>query len=649
MIKYRQYLVFISLIFASIAPLTANGDTQLVPLGSDWKYLDDGSDQGTVWTAVDFDDSSWPSGPFQLGYGDNDEATVVGYGPDEENKYPTTYFRHSFSVTDPSALTCLGMRLLMDDGLAVYLNGVEVHRANMPLGDWNYLSFANSSVWGEEEDFFYSAYLPADMLNSGVNVLAVELHQISGASVDLSFDFELIGYAELNHPMVKAPHVIYEDDPTSMKIVWELACEVSSTLEWGEDSSYGKGSFEAIGSEGNNLHAHSISGLEPDKLYHYRVIANEDTLASTFRTAPTADATSLKFLAYGDARSHPDRHDTVASAMLETMQEDPAYQSMVLFAGDFVTFGDRMEDWRFEFFDPARDGIRGLLASAPYQACMGNHEYSGGLFSEFFPYPFVERRYWSFDYGPAHFAVVDQYTSYSTGSAQLNWLENDLASTDKPWKFVLLHEPAWSAGGHENNEHVQNRIGPLLEAYDVDILFAGHNHYYARAEVEGVTHITTGGAGAPLKDPNPLYPYVITATKAYHYCKVDIQGDQLYFEAVTPEGEVIDQFELPSPTAVDEPAIGASGAVLHAAYPNPFNPETRLSFTMPSTGFAKLNVYDVSGGKLRTLSEGMFDAGVHEVTWDGRDDAGRDLPSGVYLYSLLSESGSQSRRVVMVK
>ena len=78
-------------------------------------------------------------------------------------------------------------------------------------------------------------------------------------------------------------------------------------------------------------------------------------------------------------------------------------------------------------------------------------------------------------------------------------MRTDLAASAKPWKFIVLHEPGWSAGGgHGNNTTVQNDIQPLAVQYGVAIVFGGHNHYYARANVSGVTHLTMGGGGAPL-------------------------------------------------------------------------------------------------------------------------------------------------------
>ena len=87
------------------APAEPQGEQILVPAGSPWRYLDNGSDQGVTWCAKAFDDSAWKVGTAQLGYGDGDEATQVSYGPDPYAKYVTTYFRYKFNVTDPSSLS----------------------------------------------------------------------------------------------------------------------------------------------------------------------------------------------------------------------------------------------------------------------------------------------------------------------------------------------------------------------------------------------------------------------------------------------------------------------------------------------------------------------------------------------------------------
>ena len=129
-------LAILSIFFA---PAARAADTTLVPTGAVWKYLDNGSDQGTAWRASGFNDSTWPSGAAQLGYGDGDEVTTVGFGPDANNKFITTYFRRAFSVTNAAAFNALTLRLMRDDGAVVYLNGVEVWRTNMPTGTIGFL------------------------------------------------------------------------------------------------------------------------------------------------------------------------------------------------------------------------------------------------------------------------------------------------------------------------------------------------------------------------------------------------------------------------------------------------------------------------------------------------------------------------------
>ena len=169
----------------------------LVPRHSDWKFLDNGSDQGGAWVLSEplFDDSSWSLGTGQLGYGDGDEDSVVGFGPDATNKFVTTYFRHTFNVADAALYTNLTLRVLSDDGVIVYLNGVEVYRSNMPDGAFpDYRTLASMAVEGAAENVYILAP-PVDLslLFNGPNTLAAEIHQVATNSSDLSFDLELIG------------------------------------------------------------------------------------------------------------------------------------------------------------------------------------------------------------------------------------------------------------------------------------------------------------------------------------------------------------------------------------------------------------------------------------------------------------------------
>jgi len=449
----------------------------------------------------------------------------------------------------------------------------------------------------------------------------------------------------------KAPYLIYNDNNTEMQVLWQLISTDTCIIEWGTDTLYSLGSAQTYEYGGSHQHTYTITDLTPGSKYYYRVITDAQIHTGSFRSAPDMDATSIRFTAYGDTRTYPADHDQVAAGMVAAYAQDENFQSLILSSGDLVAAGNNESDWDAQFFDPSYANIQEMLATLPYQSCMGNHEQAGVLFQKYFPYPFVAGRYWSFDYGPAHFVVVDQYTNYGTGSAQLVWMESDLAATTKPWKFVCLHEPGWSAGGHSNNTSVQNYIQPLCEQYGVSIVFAGHNHYYARAVVNDVHHVTTGGGGAPLYTPDPNYPNIVTATKTHHFCKVELDGEVLNFKAVTPAGVVIDSFNITPSVGVEEEEaeLLITDFVLYPAYPNPFNPSTTLSFSIPTASHAELNVYNIRGQKVKTLVRGKLEAGHHQFSWDGNNDVGEKVSSGVYIFELQAGDRIQGSKVLLLR
>ncbi len=159
--------------------------------GATWKYLDDGSDQGTAWYATGFDDSGWASGTAPLGYGKISGDPVVdtlSYGPDGGNKYTTTYFRTTFDYTPTGSETDYVINLLIDDGAVFYFNGVEAKRWNMPHDTLDYKTFSigyGNEYWGE------FLLIDKSHIVSGTNTLAVELHQGDLGSSDLGLDIEI--------------------------------------------------------------------------------------------------------------------------------------------------------------------------------------------------------------------------------------------------------------------------------------------------------------------------------------------------------------------------------------------------------------------------------------------------------------------------
>nr|MBC8447313.1 metallophosphoesterase [Chloroflexota bacterium] len=241
--------------------------TVLMPTGSIWRYLDDGSDQGTACREPDFDDSGWASGPAQLGYGDGDETTVVSYGGDAGNKHITTYFRHSFDVEDASIFESLTLRVLRDDGAIVYLNGTEVSRTNIPDGAIGYGTLAASTVGGGDESKFFAAGVDPSLLNDGPNVLAAEIHQAAVTSSDISFDLELRGQES-------------RDDA----FTFAITADMRSYSGPGYDSSqYFRGACEAIAARGRGAFMVSPGDIDPPSDVLWTITS---TLGTTYKWYP---------------------------------------------------------------------------------------------------------------------------------------------------------------------------------------------------------------------------------------------------------------------------------------------------------------------------------------------------------------------------
>ena len=190
-------------------------ETPFIADNAIWKYHDQGQNLGTAWRSASYNVAAWPSGAAQLGYGDGGEATVLGYGGVSNNKYITTYFRREFTANTGSGLSDLSLELLRDDGAVVYLNGQEVVRDNMPTGVIDYLTTAFATTDGSNETTYFSFPLQPAAFVNGVNTIAVEIHQKTATSSDISFALRLKGFQSTNEALL-------DGDADGIYDVWEI-------------------------------------------------------------------------------------------------------------------------------------------------------------------------------------------------------------------------------------------------------------------------------------------------------------------------------------------------------------------------------------------------------------------------------------------
>ena len=164
--------------------------------GDSWNYYDQGSLDGENWTADNYDATSWGEGNAPLGYYTSDSNNGRGYntfldfGSDTNNKRPTYYFRKEFIISNTlTENDIVSLDYTVDDGMIIYINGVEASRYLMNSGDITYNSF--SSTYANNNPDSGKITLPISLFKKGSNVIAVEVHNNNGNSSDIYFDASL--------------------------------------------------------------------------------------------------------------------------------------------------------------------------------------------------------------------------------------------------------------------------------------------------------------------------------------------------------------------------------------------------------------------------------------------------------------------------
>jgi hypothetical protein len=383
-------------------------------------------------------------------------------------------------------------------------------------------------------------------INGGYVILLVLFLTIIGCNKTYKQAATTTNSVAIDTMMQKAPYLIYMGVNTEYLLLWQLKNSQSTTLQWGMDTTYSSVTIKTAEYGDDHQHQYKFTDLMPGKRYYYKVVVGQEQYKGDFFAAPEKEAKAVKFVVYGDTRTVPESHEKVAAAIEKLYRSDSGYQTIIPFSGDAVYRGDQEKYWTNDYFNPKFKNMQKLRGSVGYQVAIGNHEDEGILYKKYFPYNYVKNHYWAFDYGPVRFIILDQYsTSYKAGSEQLKWFENELKTSNKEWKIVIMHKVGYSVGHHGVDKKTIKYILPLCEKYGVKLMFGGHNHLYARAVVNGVYCITTGGGGASISDEvDTNTPYIEKVALKHHFCKVNIEDKKLYFEAVDDSSKTLDKFVI---------------------------------------------------------------------------------------------------------
>jgi hypothetical protein len=349
---------------------------------------------------------------------------------------------------------------------------------------------------------------------------------------------------------------------TGVTIVWNTDVPAACSLAIRPLS----GTNAVISGETDTVCAIPVAGLAPGGQYAYVPRADGAPLISEsiFRTDPDPPGQPFSFLVVGDTGSGGADQDAVRDRMLET----PA--DFAVHTGDMVYPEGAAEDYDPKFFSPYRDLIRRL----DFWPCLGNHDWNkttphGQPWRDAFYTPAnnpdQNENYYSFDFGNAHFVVLNSNGNTAPGKAQYTFLDSDLAATTALWKFVVFHHTIYSSGiKHGSDLGIRADLVPLFDGHGVDIVFMGHEHNYERTKPlyanqvvppgQGTVYITTGGGGKDLYPlGSPLSPFTEYAESVHHFTRVVVDGDSLLEQMIGEDGVVRDAVTLvkgnPPPTS----------------------------------------------------------------------------------------------------
>lgn len=484
-----------------------SGPQTYIAYGSSWKYLDNGTNQGTAWRATAFNDASWASGNAQLGYGDGDEATVVSFGPNASAKYITTYFRKTINIANPGDFSAFNVSVKRDDGVVIYVNGTEVYRNNMPTGTISYTTLASSAA-GDDGNTAQNFSLVTSAFVSGDNVVAVEMHQNSGTSSDLSFDMQLIGTVPGAALLTRGP---YLNSALQSGIVIRWRTDVASNSKVSYGTSAGSLTQSVTDNTVTTEHVVTLTGLTANTLYYYSIGSTIQTLqgdaSNYFKTMPPAGSTQkVRVLAMGDMGNNSTNQVNVRNAWQAFNGSN--YTDAWLLLGDNAYNNGTETEYQSNFFDIYQGSLtkNHVLWPSP-----GNHDYADNAarqadhlipYYDIFTLPSAGQAggvssgteaFYSYNYGNIHFVSLDSYgweagntRLYDTLGPQAVWLKQDLAANTQPWTVVYFHHPPYTKGSHNSDTeseliNMRDRIARILERYKVDLVLSGHSHSYERS------------------------------------------------------------------------------------------------------------------------------------------------------------------------
>lgn len=488
--------------FSTKADGATSSEITYVQKGASWKYQN-----GYVedFNTVDLEGSTLTSAAFSEGNAPFGFSKYSQYDFTNGTEIPSTYrqqiFTHKFTVEQVSKALALDMKY--DEAIAIYLNGKEIYRDNIVGFNFSIVEEKDkpAETVGVAEEVSFN--LLSDFLVEGENVITVYLLQSNVDGLGAYFDMSITGVSDFEVDANDMPDTIsqtfYDDPFTSRGITFytgislrigEVRYRVKGASEWNYAQTEGELWY------GRAAHMATIEGLTENTVYEYAAGSVAlDAWSNTFefKTESSANANeSFKFSYFTDTQSSNAWQFSIWNKLYEYMKSYADYDyDFHVHGGDIVESsvsetGLVPEQWRQGF-----NVMQEFMTTEVMMPVAGNHEYSAYAFAKHFNIKWEKfsdcGAYYSFDYGNAHFTIIDTNESIRKAedfkTTQKEWIENDLASTDKEWKIAIMHFPAIDNTQPGHIQLTREVLMPLFAKYKVDLVLSGHTHQYFRGTV----------------------------------------------------------------------------------------------------------------------------------------------------------------------
>ena len=376
-------------------------------------------------------------------------------------------------------------------------------------------------------------------------------------------------------------------------------------------------------------------------------------IVSTNINAAFGQKAKLHFVAFGDSRGDVTTFGKVMGLI------DPKKPELVLFSGDMWD-GYTQSQWIAAI--NAKPNLKALLNANKFLVAWGNHESCSAAQAVT---PTILRG------GVCNYAYTEGncfFISMGEDPAQnTTWLETQLksqAAQDAKWRVIYHHYNIYSAGGHPASGLTSYET--LCDKYNVAFSVSGHDHTYQRSKVmfgkaavftgkvipatqKGTTYLVSGGAGAPLYSVSTA-SWQEKGVSDYNYMEFFAYDDSMRVSVYTGNGALIESFvrgRFDPVVSVDE--LNKQNAQLLDPKPSVFSTSTTIEYSLDKPEKVEINILDISGRIVKTLINEYRPSGVSNVDWNGDDNSGNIISSGIYFCKMISGEYNITKKLVFTK